>query len=96
MPYLTRVVLLIVPNLDALRLKFLAKETDVYAARPREFAEFKQMERAQNFTIYDGPETFGSEFVGFNQNPAGVKPPKLTWFQDVRFRRAINIIMMTA
>ena len=90
LPYLTRVVLLIVPNLDALRLKFLAKETDVYAARPREFAEFKQMERAQNFTIYDGPETFGSEFVGFNQNPAGVKPPKLTWFQDVRFRRAIN------
>ncbi len=90
LPYLTRYVRLIVPNLDALRLKFLARETDVYGARPREFSEFKQMERAQNFTIYDGPETFSSEFVVFNQNPAGVKPPKLTWFQDVRFRRALN------
>ncbi|HEY6102388.1 MAG TPA: ABC transporter substrate-binding protein [bacterium] len=90
LPYLTRYVRLIVPNLDALRLKFLAKETDVYAARPREFSEFKQMERAQNFTIYDGPETFSSEFVVLNQNPAGVKPPKLAWFQDQRFRRAIN------
>jgi len=90
LPYLTRYVRLIVPNLDALRLKFLAKETDVYGARPREFSEFKQMERAENFTIYDGPETFGSEFVVLNQNPAGVKPPKLTWFQDTRFRKAIN------
>jgi len=90
LPYLTRLVVLIVPNLDALRLKFLAKETDVYAARPREFSEFKQLERRENFTVYDGPETFSTEFVGFNQNPAGVKPPKLTWFQDVRFRRALN------
>jgi peptide/nickel transport system substrate-binding protein len=90
LPYLTRYVRFIVPNLDALRLKFLARETDVYAARPREFSEFKQMERAQNFTIYDGPETFSSEFVVLNQNPAGVKPPKLTWFQDTRFRRALN------
>lgn len=90
LPYLTRFVLLIVPNLDALRLKFLAGETDFYSARPREFTEFKGLERQHNFTIHDGPETFSSEFVVLNQNPAGVKVPKLTWFQDVRFRRAIN------
>jgi peptide/nickel transport system substrate-binding protein len=90
LPYLTRFVYIFSPNLEAQRLKFLSKETDVYAARPREFSEFKQIERAQNFTIYDGPETFGSEFVVLNQNPAGVRAPKLTWFQDVRFRRALN------
>ena len=90
LPYLTRYVLLIVPNLDALRLKFLAGETDVYGARPREFTEFKGLERQNNFTIYDGPETFSSEFVVLNQNPTGIKAPKLTWFQDVRFRRALN------
>lgn len=90
LPYLTRYVRLVVPNLDAGRLKFLAKETDAYAARPREFAEFKQLEKQGNFTTYDGPETFSSEFVVFNQNPAGVKAPKLTWFSDVRFRRALN------
>lgn len=90
LPYLTRVVYLSVPNLDARRLKFLAGEVDYYPARPREFTEFKGMERQNNFTIYDGPETFSSEFVVLNQNPAGVKPPKLAWFQDVRFRRALN------
>ncbi len=91
LPYLTRFVRLIVPNLEAQRLKFQAKETDSYSARPREYAEFKQGEQAGNYTIYDGPETFGTgDFLAFNLNPAGVSPPKLTWFQDVRFRRALN------
>jgi peptide/nickel transport system substrate-binding protein len=90
LPYLTRYVILIVPGLEQSRLKFLARETDAYAARAREFAELKAQERAGNFTIYDGPETFSSEFVVFNQNPAGISGPKLAWFQDVRFRRALN------
>jgi peptide/nickel transport system substrate-binding protein len=90
LPYLDRLVLQIVPNLDAEKLKFLAKETDLYSARPREYAEFKQGEQAGNYTVYDGPETFSSEYLVFNQNPRGVKPPKLTWFQDLRFRRALN------
>jgi peptide/nickel transport system substrate-binding protein len=90
LPYLTRRVILVVPNLDAARLKFEAGETDVYGARPREYAEFKARERQGNFTIYDGPETFTSEFVVLNMNPEGAGPPKSTWFQDVRFRRALN------
>lgn len=89
LPYLTRYVIQTVPNQDTARLRFLAGEIDSYDARPREFAELKQQERQNNFTIYDGPETFGRTFLVLNQNPAGVKPPKLTWFQDVRFRRAL-------
>ncbi len=89
LPYLTRYVIQTVPNTDTARLRFLSKEIDSYPARPREFAELKQQERQGNFTIYDGPETFSREFMVLNQNPAGVKPPKLTWFQDVRFRRAL-------
>jgi len=90
LPYLARYVLQVVPNLDAEKLKFLAGETDLYGARPREFAEFRQGERAGNYTVYDGPETFAAEYLVFNQNPRGLAPPKLTWFQDVRFRRALN------
>ncbi|MDR7417510.1 MAG: ABC transporter substrate-binding protein [Armatimonadota bacterium] len=90
LPYLDRYVLLFVPNLDAEKLKFLAKETDLYGARPREYAEFKAGEAAGNYTVYDGPETFASQYLVFNQNPRGLAPPKLTWFQDVRFRRALN------
>lgn len=90
LPYLLRYVILIVPNLEQSRLKFLAKETDAYGARAREFAEMRQGERAGNYTVYDGPETFTSSFLVFNQNPAGIAAPKLTWFQDARFRRALN------
>jgi len=95
LPYLTRYVIQIVPNVEQARLKFLAGETDFYAARPREYAELKAQEQRGNFTVYDGPEGFGSEFLVLNQNPAGVggggmTPAQLSWFQDVRFRRALN------
>ncbi|MGQ0572522.1 MAG: ABC transporter substrate-binding protein, partial [Armatimonadota bacterium] len=90
LPYLDRYVLQIVPNLDAEKLKFLAREIDLYSARPREYAEFQQGQQAGNYTVYDGPETFASEYLVFNQNPRGIDPPKLSWFQDVRFRRALN------
>ncbi len=89
LPYLLRYVIVTVPNQDAARLKFLAKEIDAYGARPREYAELKTQEKQANFTIYDGPETFSREFLVFNQNPDAVKQPKLSWFTDVRFRRAL-------
>jgi len=89
LPYLTRYVIQTVPNTDTARLRFLSKEIDAYSARPREFAELKQQERQVNFTIHDGPETLSREFMVLNQNPAGIRAPKLTWFQDVRFRKAL-------
>jgi len=90
LPYLTRYVVAIVPNQEAERLKFLAAETDVYTVRPREYADLKRGEQAGNYTLYDGPESLSAEFLVLNQNPAGLAPPKLTWFQDVAFRRALN------
>jgi peptide/nickel transport system substrate-binding protein len=90
LPYFGRVITLIVPNLDALRLRFMARETDIYAARPREYTDLKSKEREGGFTVTDGPETYGSEFLVFNQNPAGVPAPKLEWFRDARFRRALQ------
>jgi len=94
LPYLTRLVVEIVPNQDAGRLKFLAKETDSYGARPREYAELRGQQQAGNFTIFDGPPTVSTEFLVFNQNPAGFREPaaarKLAWFQNVKFRQAVS------
>jgi peptide/nickel transport system substrate-binding protein len=90
LPYLDRYIVQFVANQDAERLKFLAREIDLYGARPREYGELKRGEAAGNYAVYDGPETFSMEYLVFNQNPRGLRPPKLTWFQDVRFRRAIN------
>ncbi len=90
LPYLDRYVLQVVANVDAEKLKFQAGETDLYSARPREYEEFKRGAQAGNYTVYDGPETFSSQYLVFNQNPRGISPPKVTWFQDARFRRALN------
>ncbi len=90
LPYLARHVQLIVTNLDALRLKFQAGETDVYGVRPREFAEFRAREESGKYTIHEPGPTAGTEFLVLNMNPQGVKPPKLTWFSNVKFRQAIS------
>ncbi len=90
LPYLTRVVLFVNLGPDASRLRFMARETDVHVAAPREFAELKLGERAGNYTVYDGIETYMVPYLLLNQNPKAISPPKLTWFQDVRFRRALS------
>ena len=94
LPYLTRLVVEIVPNQDAGRLKFMAKETDSYGALPREYAELRGQQQAGNFTIFDGPPTFSTEFLVFNQNPAGFQAAgrghKLAWFSNVKFRQAVS------
>lgn len=89
LPYLARVVAEVVPNLEASRLKFDAKETDVYEVRSAEFAAYKAREREGNYTLYDAGPSAGTNFLVFNQNPAGVKPPKLSWFTNVKFRQAV-------
>ena len=90
LPYLARHVQLIVPNLDALRLKFDAGETDVYAVRPREFAEFKAKASAGRYTVYEAGPTSSTEFVIVNENPRAVRPPKLAWFTSTKFRQALS------
>lgn len=90
LPYLARHIQLVVPNLDTLRLKFQAGETDVYGVRPREFAEFKAGEKAGKYTVYESGPTSGTEFLMINENPKALRPPKLTWFTNTKFRQAIS------
>ena len=90
LPYLARHVQLILGNQDTVRLKFQAGETDLYIARPREYAEFKAGERAGNYTVFEPGPTAGIEVLEFNMNPKGVRPPKLTWFSTTKFRQAVS------
>jgi len=89
LPYLARVVRVIVPNLEASRLKFEAGETDTYAVRGVEFAAFKAREQQGNYTLYEGGPTFTLNFLALNLNPRGIRPPKLTWFSNQKFRQAV-------
>jgi peptide/nickel transport system substrate-binding protein len=90
LPYIDRIILTIVPDQNALRLRFQAGETDSYGLRPSEFAEFKRDEKKGNYTVYDGGPTFGTEFLSFTENPhSGLPEYKLKWFQTQKFRQGV-------
>lgn len=97
LPYLERIVFLIVPSQDVALLKFKAYEIDALGIRGEDYPILKPLEEKLNFTIYNAGPAFGSTFLCFNLNPGKdphtgkpyVPPYKLRWFQDIRFRRAV-------
>jgi peptide/nickel transport system substrate-binding protein len=96
LPYLERIVYLIVQNEDTALLKFMEHETDYYGLRGQDFPILKPKEAEEDFTIYETGPTFASNFLVFNQNREAdpktkrpyVEPKKVGWFTDVSFRRA--------
>lgn len=97
LPYLERIVYLIVQNADIELLKFLEGTIDSYLLRGTDYPLVKPLEKKKHFTVYDlGPDT-GSNFLSFNLNPGinpntgqpFIAPVKLAWFSDVKFRQAI-------
>ncbi len=97
LPYLDKVVFLIIPDADGRLLKFLDGQLDHVDLRGGDFPLLKPLEAKRNFHIYDAGPAFGSNFIAFNQNAranpktgkAFVNPVKLSWFIDVNFRRAV-------
>lgn len=97
LPYLDRIIYLIVQNQDTAMLKFLDGEVDLISLRGFEYPMIKPLEAKKNFTVYDSGPDFGSSFFVFNQNTSRnpktqkpfVDPVKSKWFLDINFRRAI-------
>jgi len=97
LPYIDRIIYLIVQNQDVSLLKFVEGAADAYRLRGMDYPLLKPMESERKFTVYDlGPAT-GSNFVVFNQN-TGVNPKtkapyvdahKSAWFTNIDFRRAV-------
>ncbi len=97
LPYMDKIIYLIVQNTDVALLKFMEGTLDAYGLRGMDYPLLKPLEKERNFTTYDlGPDT-GSQFIFFNQNPGKnshtkkpfVEPYKLAWFRNVYFRRAV-------
>ena len=88
LPYLDEIVHLIVPDLETVLATFKAGDSDVHGVLGEEFAGLEPLQADGNFTIHRRGPGFGSEFLTFNLNPAAVAPPTLSWFQNIRFRRA--------
>ena len=97
LPYLEKIVHLIVPDLETELAKFKAEEVDVHGVLGEEFAELEPLQAEGNFTIYKRGPGFGSTFLTFNMNSGTnpdtgdsyVVPDKLKWFQNKEFRKAV-------
>ncbi|HTW89981.1 MAG TPA: ABC transporter substrate-binding protein [Candidatus Binataceae bacterium] len=85
---------LIVQDQNAQYLRFLSGQIDVYAPRPEEVASLKEKASAMGITVKEIGIDTGSLFFSFNRNPRhyirdGVTDPRLTWFTDIHFLRAL-------
>ena len=97
LPYLDKIIFVILPNPETALLRFLDGELDYYSLRPQDLPILGPREN-KDFTIYNAGIAFGSNFLVFNENPDinprtkkyYVKPYKLRWFRDKRFRKAVS------
>ena len=97
LPYLDKIVRVIVPDLAAELAKFRAGESDTHGVTGEEFAELDLLQESENFTLYRRGPAFGTTFLAFNMNPgvnAETGQPyltseKLDWFSTKEFRQAI-------
>lgn len=97
LPYLDKIIYLIVGDLNNEILKFEAKELDVISLRGSNVGRYKKKEAKSDFVIYNiGPDT-GTMFVAINMNTRKndtgkyyVAPKKQVWFNDKNFRYAID------
>lgn len=97
LPYLDKLVYLIVGDLNNEVLKFEAKELDVISLQGSKVARYKSIEPHSDFKLYNlGPDT-GTMYLSMNLNNRKgkngkyyVNPDKQTWFQDRNFRLAVD------
>lgn len=94
LPRLHGQTVLIVQDQNAEYLKFLAGQTDVYSPRPDEVADLRDKEKLLGIRVRKVGIDTGSLFFCFNRNPRryvhdGHTNPKLEWFTDIRFLRAM-------
>lgn len=97
LPYLNKVVYLIVGDTNNEILKFEAKEIDVLSLRGDNVARYKEKENTADYRVYNlGPDT-GTLFIVINLNNRKdkngkfyVNPRKQRWFRSQDFRKAID------
>ena len=94
LPRLRGETVLIVQDQNAAYLKFLAGQTDVYSPRPEEVADLLDKAKSLGINVQKIGVDTGSLFFCFNRNPlhyarAGRTNPKLKWFTDLNFLRAM-------
>lgn len=97
LPYLDKLVYLIVGDINNQVLKFEGGELDEISLQGANVARFKEMEKHSDFSVFNiGPDT-GTMYLSVNMNNRKnekgkyyVEPKKQVWFQDKNFRQAVD------
>lgn len=97
LPYLNKLIYLIVGDQNNEVLKFEAKELDIISLQGSRVARYKSLEPHSDFKLYNlGPDT-GTMYLSLNlntrKNDKGeyyVEPVKQKWFNDLNFRTAAD------
>lgn len=97
LPYLDKLIYLIVGDLNNEVLKFEAGEIDVITLQGSKVARYKALESHSDFTLYNLGPTTGTMYLSMNLNnrrDSGgkfyVNPIKQKWFNDLNFRTAVD------
>ncbi len=99
LPYFDTVIFTVVPNFNAMSLRFLSGESDaddyIYA---NEYEHFKEEAKKEKFKLLESGIGLEMNFFWLNQNTnmnakTGqpiVEAKKLKWFRDLKFRQACS------
>lgn len=97
LPYLDKLVYLIVGDTNNEILKFEAKETDILSIRGANVARYKLKEASSDYKVFNLGADTGTLFLVINLNNRknlggkwNVSPIKQKWFRDKNFRTAID------
>ena len=97
LPYLDNVIVMSLPDQNAISLRFLAGEVHVQEfVRPEEAARYRKEAAKGAFAFHEMGVSSKRDMMIFNQNTGASKegkpfvdPVKLKWFRSVQFRQAI-------
>jgi peptide/nickel transport system substrate-binding protein len=97
LPYLSRIVYMIVLDQNAELLRFKRGEIDYLRAKGEDFPSLKKDESQGRYAVHRLGPASGSYFVFFNQNTGRdpktgklyVDSVRLSWFRNVKFRKAV-------
>lgn len=99
LPYLSRLVLMVIPNRDTQFLNFQSGNLDILNdVRADDYASLIRDPSRTGIVAMDLGPSLGSELIWFNQNRDSspksgrplVDPAKLAWFTSQKFRQAVS------
>jgi peptide/nickel transport system substrate-binding protein len=99
LPYFDNIIFTVVPDMNAMSLRFLSGESDVDDfIYPYDYDHFKAEAAKGRFRLLEPGIGLEKSFFWFNQNTnmnpktgkPYVDPVKLKWFRDVKFRQACS------